>query len=356
MVCPLSSQRNLGDVHGHQGNVHNQWEMVGDFEDLLLVLGDDSFQLVVAVLPLASIATALRVSKGWRSALDGDASLWRALCAHEWSDKVYVPASLRAMAEGTLASEEQERRALVNAKVSELKNLVRSLRIDDASGLLEKSDYADVILRARRAATEGGTRTQKMLKQPALLVRAGELPSKAALRLSFADARRAALTAEEIVQMTFQVRMRHDGPLADARQFDPWWLGKGCGEARFSLDGRVRFTWPLDPDSADGERLDPFAALGLSFPQGLGWELEAEGRLVRLLFHEPGSDVPQAGPQELVCRHPLQWGWVLYSEGTCWTSFAMPACLGTGESMHCSDPLLREEALCRLPCELEREY
>ena len=57
--------------------------------------------------------------------------------------------------------------------------------------------------------------------------------------------------------------VRDDGPLAPALRFDPWWQGKGCGEARFSDDGRVRFTWPADPESpSHAAPMDPFAAFG----------------------------------------------------------------------------------------------
>jgi hypothetical protein len=42
----------------------------------------------------------------------------------------------------------------------------------------------------------------------------------------------------------------------------------------------------------------------------LGWELTFEGCVVQLMMHGDG------GPQEFVCRHPLTWGWILYSGGT----------------------------------------
>ena len=145
------------------------------------------------------------------------------------------------------------------------------------------------------------------------------------------------------------MRLRHDGPLAQAASLDPWWQRKGCGEARFSADGHVRFTWPVDPDDADGEPMDPFAAMGMRNAT-LGWELHMDGRVVQLLFSGHG------GPQELVCRHPTSWGWVLYSGGTCWTSWPMPPCAEVDGRRACSDPLLREEALGELPSELERDF
>ena len=32
----------------------------------------------------------------------------------------------------------------------------------------------------------------------------------------------------------------------------------------------------------------------------------------------------QRGPQEVVSRHPENWGWILFSQGSLWTSFEMP--------------------------------
>ena len=121
-----------------------------------------------------------------------------------------------------------------------------------------------------------------------------------------------------------------------------WWQGKGHGEARFTADGRVRFTWPTDPEDPNGEAMDPFAAFGMSI-ESLGWQLLMEGRVVQMVMDGYG------GPQELVCRHPVTWGWILYSGGTCWTSWPMPACEEVEGVKMCSDPLLREGMLCMLP-------
>ena len=89
--------------------------------------------------------------------------------------------------------------------------------------------------------------------------------------------------------------------------------------------------------------------------QGLGWRLD-EGRIVNLLFNG------HPGPQEIVCRHPRTWGWVLYSQGTCWTSWPMPALekvvSGGLDPVpgRCSDPLLREEVLRELPSNVQRGF
>ena len=319
--------------------------------------GNDVLSEVASQLALGDLARLLRVSKAWQGILDGTPYIWRALCEHTWEDKAHVPASLRSMAEGEFVSrdaaqesDEKERRSLLALKIRELKDVMRSLRVQVSAGeLIEKDDFAEAIMRARRKAAESHTATQTLLSRPWLLVRASESLPKAALRLSLTDAQRLRITDDELTSFVFNVRLRNDGPLKDAARFDPWWQGKGRGEARFTADGRVSFTWPDDPDDPTAGPMDPFAAMGMRLgPLGMGWELQMEGRVVQLLFDG------HSGPQELVCRHPVTWGWVLYSGGSCWTSWTMPARTTVdGAEVTCSDPLLREAALHKLPSELK---
>ena len=56
--------------------------------------------------------------------------------------------------------------------------------------------------------------------------------------------------------------------------------------------------------------MDPFAAMGMGINTSLAWCSSMDGRVVQLLFNE------NQGPQELVCRHPFNWGWVLHSQAT----------------------------------------
>lgn len=341
--------------------------------DAFPALGNDIFLTVAAELSLHDMASAVCVCRPWQALLDGTDRLWSALCERVWASKVYVPSSLRAMAEGAsavTAAEEKERRDLMSSRVRDLKDLMRSLQLQGGD-FVEKGDFADAILDARRKVVEEGSPTERLLRLPLMLVRreAGESPPKAALRLSLADAKRTFITEEELVSLTFEVRLRRDGPLSEAIQFDPWWLHKGAGAVRFhpkvgaADTGSVSFTWPVDPDT--GEQLDPFAALGMPLAeQGLEWSLPlrpgGHGRVIDLLIHG------HPGPEELVCRHPRTWGWVLYSQGTCWTSWPMPKCEVVDECdseggltrgvKRCSDPLLREEVLSELPCDLKRDH
>lgn len=323
--------------------------------DAFPALGNDAFLTMAAQLELTDLARALRVCRCWRAVLDGTESLWSGMCERAWASKVYVPASLRNMAKGEagLADAQQaERSRLMAARIRELKVMMRNLHIP-SNGLVEKSEITDAILDARRrraAGVDGGDMTSAILNMPSLLVHRseGESLPKAALRLSLVDASRNTITKEELQSLTFSVRLRNDGPLQQAMRYDPWWSGHGHGEASFQADGALTFHWPTDPDDEDGEAtLDPFAAMGLSYEEGsIGYELDELGSIVTILFYG------QHGPQEVVCRHPETWGWVLYSQGTCWTSWPMPPCVAG----QCCDPLLREGALRELPSAVEREF
>ena len=128
-------------------------------------------------------------------------------------------------------------------------------------------------------------------------------------------------------------------------QANSWLLGRGATRWRLcpTVDSRPTFLTPI------AQRYGTAA-------------------LVQILFN--GSP----GPQEVVCRHPSNWGWVLYSQGTCGTSFEMPARQQSFEeedeeiarlrrenpdarrSFRCSDPLLRDEALKELPSQVERDF
>ena len=326
----------------------------------LALAGNDVLVEVAATMALRDLAKALRVCKAWHEILDGSPHIWRRLCDYFWHSKAYVPLALRKLSTMDFASEatlqqaeEEERRDLMALKIRTLKTMLLTLSLtesaDGSSNFIEKSDFVNAVLSARRRdfleasleAAGPSLQLEVLLKRPFLLAKAGESLPKAALRLSLADASRLRVTEEELVSTVFNVRLRNDGPLAHAIAFDPWWQGKGCGEAQFTPEGRVEFTWP----EVAGEVMDPFAAMGMQNPS-LGWELDLDGRLVQLLFNG------HAGPQELVCRHPENWGWVLYSGGTVWASWEMPKCLDG----RCSDPAMSEEALCLLPSELQRDF
>ena len=125
--------------------------------------------------------------------------------------------------------------------------------------------------------------------------------------------------------------------MGEVTHMDPWYSNRGHGEARFADDFTVTFNWP----TVDGVEMNPFAQMGMSNPLTLRWAIEHDGAVIRILF---GA---QRGPQEMVCRHPVHGGWVLYSMGSVWTSWEMPAC---GADGRCVDALLWDDELHNLPC------
>jgi hypothetical protein len=132
--------------------------------------------------------------------------------------------------------------------------------------------------------------------------------------------------------------------LRSARQaapYDPWWQGKGVGEARFTSNGVLTFAWPRDPK--DGAEMNPFAMMGMDAADPLGWALAHGGRAVELSMHG------RSMVQECATRHPRTWGWVLYSQGSVWTSWPMPTRAD-------DDHALRDENLYLLPSDLPKDW
>ena len=311
---------------------------------ILETIGHDAFLAVAAMLAPRELGAALGVCASWRAPLDASEHVWGLACRVAWRGKAYVPRKLRELAGGAAAVEAAavaERDALLALKVGALKERLRALPRATLKECVEKRDFVEALLAHERRRAEAGAPTARLLACPRLLARARENLAKAALRLSLADARRTRITADELTAHTFNVRLRGDGPLAQAAAYDPWWAGKGRGEARFSTQaegGWVRLSWPK---GEDGQPMDPFVPLGMpQAPDSLEWRLEHEGAAVRLIIM--GRD----GPIEVVSRHPETWGWVLFSQGTVWTSWTMP-------SQEDNDPVLAEENLANLPSDLQ---
>lgn len=306
---------------------------------MISAIGEDSFIAFAELLSLRDLSMCLRACKEWKAVLDSSEHLWGLLCEKTWRDKVYVPASLRVLAGGetaVAAATKKARSDLCALRVGELKDRIRALRVRIEPGrcFLEKQDFVDAIESSLSRRAELASFTEKLLTSPVLLRRSHEALPKTALRLSLLDAKRTRLTADELCRFVFNVRLRGDGPLADATPYDPWWMGCGRGEARFSDSGSLSFTWPT---SESGEVLDPFLVLGMpNIPDSVGWRLEHDGAYVQLVMM--GHD----GPREVVSRHRGTWGWILFSNGSCWTSWEMP-------SRAAADPILADENLRYLP-------
>ena len=134
--------------------------------------------------------------------------------------------------------------------------------------------------------------------------------------------------------MTFYVRVRKDGPLAQLMPVDPWWLGKGeTVKVTFSADNMLSWTFPVD--EATGEVMNPFAyVVDPLAMENMKWQLDVDGvrQAVRIVV---GG---QPGPLERVFRHPKNGGWILYSSATIWTSWET-----TADGNYCNDSYAAEE-------------
>ena len=322
-----------------------------------LPCGNDQFLDVAALLSLEDNAKMMIVNKAWLFLVDGAEILWRSHCERVWASKHYVPHSLLSLAKNEAAPCQD----LMDLDTGELLELlrptchglevwerIRQLKIQEEESnsidTAQKLELVDAIIKDL-TTPKSRLHIDTLLNRPAMLLHEGELPPKGALRLSLADAKRTAITEAELSSLRFCVRLRQDGRLAQATHLDPWWQGKGHGQATFGKDREMQlitFEWPKDP--ATGERIDPFAAMGIPVEMAqLSWSMEMGGQVVRIRFNG------RNGPQEIVCRHPDSWGWVLYSQSTLWTSWTMP-------TRDKQDPLLQDDALVRLPSDIARDF
>jgi hypothetical protein len=85
------------------------------------------------------------------------------------------------------------------------------------------------------------------------------------------------------------------------------------GQMKFEFDGPSPFHMMTDGNSIQGT-----------------YSVERGGSIVYLSF----------GVREYVCRHPENWGFILQSRGSVWTSFCMP--------MRGTDPLLEDSNVSNL--------
>jgi len=233
------------------------------------------------------LAVVASVSRFWKFSTDSEA-VWRGVCRALWADKVFVPESLkRLVIEGNTA---QKRLDLQKMSAEALYGLAREHELV-VEGCCGKAQLIGLI-RDKEAETRF----------------AGQPLAKYACQQSIIDSRRKSITAEELCAPTWNVRLRKDGPLAPLAARDPWWFGKGTGTFIFHPDGLLTYSWP--------ENWDPFANLNLD--DDTGWVLDSKGCWITLLL---GG---RQGPMEHIARHPVNWGWVLVSAGTCWSSWPMP--------------------------------
>lgn len=227
-----------------------------------------------------------------------------------WKDKVFVPKNIISLS--SPGNDIKARSDLYGLSVKQLKDRLRAKRVPllKIVACVEKREMVELL-----ADHEGSSIGNQAL-------------ARYALRASLADARRNTITEDELTSFVFNVRLRADGRLRERIHLCAWNQRQPVvTEARFGTDRKLTFTFPPN--------FNPF---GDHFDDGFGmlltWRLVDGGSCLQLEFN--GSD----GPQEYISRHPKNWGWLLMSGGTCWTSWPMPKC---GE-----DPEIEDAAVARV--------
>lgn len=208
-------------------------------------------------------------------------SVWRAVSVAMFRGKCFVPCICHRFL--TPGNSKEERKDLEKMNVKALKQLCVSYRLD-ASECFEKSEIISLI-------------NQRELKNSM----ENECLAKYAVRIAWIDRVRNTITPEELCSLEWNVRIRGDGPLAWLAS--PWWQDQPAGKAFFKRDGQLNFSFP--------EPHNPFRDFGVPT---MYYELEYFGSVVRL----------NVGVQEVITRHPVNWGWIMMSGGTLWTGFVLP--------------------------------
>ena len=185
---------------------------------------------------------------------------------------------------------------LISMNIKELKALAKRYGVN-ISLCFEKTEIISVI----------NTReTRKKIENESL--------ARFALRISFLDRLRNCMQYDELISFDWNIRVKSDGPLATLIPQDPWWSldqstppGPTTTIVNFNINGSFSFIF---------SGMSPFEGMmqGSVDPSHMTYSLDGSGTFVFLNF----------GVREYVARHPVNWGFVLQSQGSVWTSFQMP--------------------------------
>lgn len=261
---------------------------------------------ICAYLPCKDIAAIECVNSFFCTSIRTSEHFWRETAAQVLIGKVYVPQVVARML--MQKNKLSHRIDLFSFSIRELKQLAAVYGLN-VTRCFEKGDIVEVIHRRE---------VRKKLPTECL--------ARFALRMAVCDRTRNCLREHELCSFRWDIRVKADGPLGHMVTSDPWW-STPPGPSRtttvfYHTDGRL--TFEFSGPSA-------FRAILPSQEGEAGtYSLERSGSSIRLSF----------GVREHVARHPQNWGWVLQSEGSVWTSFTLPV-RGT-------DPLLEDGTVDRL--------
>lgn len=232
----------------------------------------------------------------------GSEPTWRASARYLFHDKLFVPrVVLRFIHEGNTI---YHRKDLFEMPIRQLKHLARFYAVN-ITKCFEKSEIVNAIhcRETRRRHSD-------------------ECMARFAVRVAYVDKSRNTITDEELCEVTWCIRIRQGGRLSHMIQNDPWWTGKPKLEkgttttVRFHPNGTMEF---------DTHGPSPFFGLIMHHDEVLTYFTKEGGRVVQLSL----------GVGEVAFRHPVNWGFLLGSEGTVWTGYSMPP---LGEDPVIEDP------------------
>ena len=312
---------------------------------MLETIGIDTFLAVAAMLTPRELGASLGVCASWRAPLDASEHVWGLACRVAWRGKAYVPRKLRELAGGAAAVEAAavaERDELLALRVGAIKERLRAVPRATLKECVEKRTSSTRCSRTSGGAPRRARRPTGCSRAAAARARAREPRQGGAAAVARGRARRTRITAPTSSRRTPSTcGCCAATPLAQAAAYDPWWTGKGRGEARFSTQaegGWVRLSWPK---GEDGQPMDPFVPLGMpQAPDSLEWRLEHEGAAVRLVIM--GRDGPIGG--RLATPRDVGLGAVLAGHRLDELDDAEPG----GQR-----PVLAEENLADLPSDLQ---
>jgi hypothetical protein len=225
--------------------------------------------------------------------------LWRAAAKALFQGKEYIPDICRSLIVD--GSRGNHRADLRNMSVKELRLLAAKYGLSTAK-CFEKDDIIALI---------NNRELRKKLPDECL--------ARFAVRIAYIDRKRNILTEDELCSFDWNIRVKEDGPLGYLAHNDPWWspeLLHGAAPAptttiiNFYKDGSLKFH--LNGPS-------PFEMLRNEGAQ------EAVNSYSLSTYSLPPHVYLSFGVKEYIARHPTNWGFVLQSPGSVWTSFRMPA-------------------------------
>lgn len=256
-------------------------------------VGPEAWGEALTYLSARQLAVCCAVSSGWKTLLDSQ-YLWSNVSEGVWADKAYVPLQFRRMA--ALDNNSRVRTDLKQLSVRQLKKKLHEYQLDGRH-CLEKGEFIRLI---------ADYELKTFHRSPT------EVLSKRALRESIRDARRRQITRDELTSFEWNFRLRADdsSPLAMLAMHDAWHHGRQPAKCRFfpEQEGQ-KVEWYFEAG------YNPFD--GVFDLQDIAWERELQGGIIR--FNITGNQGPCGG----ITRHPTNWGFVLISAATIYTSFAM---------------------------------